>query len=97
MTDEIELPNQEKSEHSEKGKLTETWEYWKRTPLNNGDGKKFKENEKHIRNKSTLQKSHQRDKHLVCPPCKILGTILKLDNRRTSANEPENKKTYNYR
>ena len=29
-----ELPNQEKLELSEKLKFTNTWEYWKRTPLN---------------------------------------------------------------
>ena len=30
----IEVPNQDKSERSEKRKLTNTWEYWKRTPSN---------------------------------------------------------------
>ena len=31
MREGIELPNQEKSERSEKRKSTKTWEYWKRT------------------------------------------------------------------
>ena len=34
MTEEIELPNQKRSERSEKRKRTNTWEYWKRTPSN---------------------------------------------------------------
>ena len=34
MTEGIELPNQEKSKHSEKKKPTNTWEYWKLTPWN---------------------------------------------------------------
>ena len=34
MTEGIKLPNQEKSEFSEKRKLTSTWKYWKWTPSN---------------------------------------------------------------
>ena len=34
MTEGIELPNHEKSERSENRKLTNTWEYCKRTLLN---------------------------------------------------------------
>ena len=34
-----------------------------------------KENEKTTRNKTILQKSHQKDKHLDCFPYNILGTI----------------------
>ena len=45
------------------------------------------------RNQSTLQKSHQRNKQLVCLPYKILGTRLKMDERRTSRKRPDNKKT----
>ena len=29
-----------------------------------------------------------------CPPCKILGTILEVNEGRTSTNEPENKKAH---
>ena len=32
----------------------------------------------------------------VVPSCKILGTVLNMDERRTSTNIPENKKTYDY-
>ena len=39
------------------------------------------------------KKSHQRDKHLSCPPCKVLRNILKVNEGRTSTNTPENKKT----
>ena len=51
------------------------------------------ENEKTMQNQTTLQKSHQSDKYLGCPSHKILGAILKVNQRRTSTNEPENKKT----
>ena len=40
ITEEMELPNQEKSERLEKGKLPNSWEYWKRTPSNKWKGKK---------------------------------------------------------
>ena len=50
-------------------------------------------NKKNTRNQIISQKSHQRDKCLGCPPSKILGIILKVDEGRTSTNEPENKKT----
>ena len=33
------------------------------------------------------------DKYLGHPPRKLLGTILKVDERRTSTNGPDNKKT----
>ena len=39
------------------------------------------------------QKSHQRDKHLGCLPCKILRTFLEVNKGRISTNETENKKT----
>ena len=38
------------------------------------------------------QKSHQMVKHLVCPPYKILGKILKMDKGGTQTNGPEDKK-----
>ena len=40
MTEEIELPNQEKSEYSEKRKRTNKWEKWKRTLSNKRRWKK---------------------------------------------------------
>ena len=49
-------------------------------------------NEKTSRNQALQQKSHQRGKHLGSPPCKILVTILKMDERGTQTNGPENKK-----
>ena len=33
------------------------------------------------------------DKHLCCPPCKLLGTILEMDQGRNQINGPEDKKT----
>ena len=50
------------------------------------------ENEETSQNPTILQKS-QRDKYQGCLPHKILGTILKVDERRTPTNRPENKKT----
>ena len=49
-------------------------------------------NEKTAWKQTILQKSHQRDKHLGCPPSKILWTIPKVDERRTSTNGAEKKK-----
>ena len=40
MTVGVELPNQEKSELSEKRKPNNTWEYWKLIPSNKWKGKK---------------------------------------------------------
>ena len=56
--------------------------------------KKPLENEKTTWHQTTLQKSSQRDKYLCCPPHKLLGTILKVDEGRTSTNGLENKKTH---
>ena len=52
------------------------------------------EDEEITRNLTTKQKSHQRDEYLGCPSRKILKTIIKVDQRRTSTNGPENKKTH---
>ena len=41
-------------------------------------------NEKASRNQALQQKSNQRNKHLGCLPCKILGTILKNKQGRNS-------------
>ena len=51
-----------------------------------------KENEKTTRNQTIKQKSCQKDKYQDCTPHNILGTILKVDERKTSTNGPENKK-----
>ena len=48
--------------------------------------------EKTFRNQALKQKSHQRKKYLGSPPCKIFGTILKMDKGRTQINGPEDKK-----
>ena len=53
-------------------------------------------NEKDSQNQALLQKSHQRDKHLGSPPCKILGTIPKMDKGRTQTNGPKDKKVDDY-
>ena len=51
------------------------------------------ENDKTTRNQTIQQKSNQRDKHQGCSPCKILGTILEMDEKRTLTNGPEKNKT----
>ena len=52
------------------------------------------ENKKTNGNQTISEKSHQRNKHLDCPPCKIHRTILKADEGRTSTNGPKNQKTH---
>ena len=52
------------------------------------------ENKKITRNQTMWQNSHQRDKHLGCPSRGIHQTILKVDERRTFTNRPENKKIH---
>ena len=41
-------------------------------------------NEKTYRNQVLEQESHQCDKHLGCPPCNILDTVLQVDEGKTS-------------
>ena len=53
------------------------------------------ENEETIGNQIIKQNSHQRDKHLGCPTCKIPRTIHQEAKRRISTNGPENKKIHN--
>ena len=52
------------------------------------------ENKKTTRNQTTMLSSHQSDKYLSCAPHKILGTIFKMNERRTSINGQENKKPH---
>ena len=33
-----------------------------------------------------IQESHQRDKHVGCPPCKIFGTTLDMNKGKVSTN-----------
>ena len=49
-------------------------------------------NEKPARNQTLQKKSHQRDKHMGCPPCKKFWTILKMEEGVTQINGPEDKK-----
>ena len=49
-------------------------------------------NEKAALNQALQQEYHQRDQHLGCPSFKILGTILEMDEGRTSINGPADKK-----
>ena len=44
--------------------------------------------------KQAEMKSHQRNKQLSNPHCKILGTILKKDKRGTWINETKHKKIW---
>ena len=50
MIEGIKPPNQEKSERTEKGKITNIWEYRKRTPSNM---RRWKKNEKQRKEKNT--------------------------------------------
>ena len=85
-----ELLHQEKSKRLKKRKITSTCEYWERVPSNKWREKKNKKkvpviNEKISQNLSPRQKSHQKDKYHVGLSCKILGTILKMDQRTTKS------------
>ena len=63
-----------------------------------GEGKKFKKNTPEERKNYTetnyMAEILLRDKYLGCPPRKILGTILKVEEGKTSTNGPMNKKTH---
>ena len=66
-----------KSERTEKRKLTNTWQYWKRAPLNmrgwNGKKRKSQMNEKTTQNQTRQQESHQRAFSFII----YSGTFLK--------------------
>ena len=72
----IVLPNHE-SERPEKNKITNTWEnkrIWKKRKSQKSvsdERKKLLETKFYCKN--------QMDKHVGCPPHKILGTILEMD------------------
>ena len=92
MTDRMKLSNQEKKIRTLGEK--ETFKYFgilKVDTINQVEMKEknlkrvYQKNEKTTRNQTVSKKSHPRDKHLGCPPCKILGIILKVDERKTSA------------
>ena len=40
----------------------------------------------------TKHESNQKEKHLGCTPCKILGFILEMNERRSSTNGPKDRK-----
>ena len=76
-----------------KGKLLVLAITWKRDHQTGDDeGKESQTNEKYTCNQARQQESHKKVKHLGCPPCKIIGTILEIDDGRTSTNEQEDKK-----
>ena len=49
-------------------------------------------NKKTSRNQSLQQRYHQWNQHEDCHPCKILGTLLEMDEGRNSSNKPKGKK-----
>ena len=66
----------------------------KQAEMNEKKKKEYLSEQESSRNQTTLQKSHQSDKYEGCSSRKILGTILKMDVRRSSTNRNENKKTH---
>ena len=95
----IEIPDQEKTRMlGEK----ETYKFLgilekdiiKQVEMKGNIFKKSQENGKTTGNQTMLQKSYQRDKPLRFLPRKILGTILKVNEGRTSTNGQEIKKTH---
>ena len=84
----------------EKRKATSTWEYWKWTHQTSGDErKKLKKNSisNERENFSKLNSSAEISSkgYLSGPLCKILRTILKVEDEKTSTNEAENNKQTN--
>ena len=49
-------------------------------------------NEKTSSNQTLLRKSHETNKHMGGPSCKILGTIFKIDKAGTQTNGSNDKK-----
>ena len=95
MTKGIELPNKKKIRTLREKEIYSIGNGHLQTSADERKNLKSvsQKNEKTSRNQSILQKSHERNKHLVCPSRKILGTILEVDEGRTSTNGPKNKKT----
>ena len=98
-TEEIELPDQEKIRTPRE---KETYKYL--GILETGTIKQVKireqikkresqENQKTTSDKTIEQEPCKSDTYLGSPPCKILRTILEVDQWRTSTNRPKNKKT----
>ena len=93
-SEEIELPNKERIRTFGKKENYKNLGILKVDPIKQaGDKRKYDKrvsqtNDKTSRNQALLQKSHQTDKHMDSPSCKMLGTILKMDKGRTQKNEP---------
>ena len=51
-------------------------------------------NKKTSRNQALQQKSHQKDKHLSRPPCKVIWTILKMSKGENHSNGPKDKESW---
>ena len=83
-----------------KRKTTNACEYWNGCHQISGNERKCMKklpqtNGKTSGNQALWQKSHRRNKQLGSIPCKILGTILKMDKEETQTNGPEGKKVDN--
>ena len=82
-----------KKTNNRKNRIAKSRKHQKsRKKRKSGDERKTKTKEhlrqmkKNSRNQTLQQKSHQRNKHLDCSPCKILRTILKMDKERNQTN-----------
>ena len=53
-------------------------------------------NKKTFQNQALRQKSHQMNKHLGSPPCKMLETILKINKGEILTNERKDKEINDY-
>ena len=85
------------SEHLKEKKIRKTWKY-RNQNLSKSDERISKKrvpqkNKKISRNQTRLYKSYQMNNHSASSPCKIFWTILKMDERRTQTNGPEDKET----
>ena len=80
MTEGIELPNEQK--------ITNTWEYSKRIPSKPADMKKCtsEKQENYRKTKRYNRNLMTKINTWVIPPCKILGTIFKVNKGRNATN-----------
>ena len=98
ITEGIKLPNKERIRKLGKKKVSEnigSGHHQTSGGERKNDRRVPQTNEKTSQNLALQQIPHQRNKHLDSIPCKILGTILKMDKGITQTNGQVNKKVDN--
>ena len=96
ITEEIQLVNQEKITTHEEKKNYKYLGLLEADPIRQAERKNkrkayFRRKRKLPKTKLYRRNPYQMDKHLACPLCRILGTILKINKGVTHTNVPEDK------